>query len=51
MQISKRIKKYGGSFVIVLTREDMEILGAIEGDYIEGDINLIKSKHKKEEKH
>lgn len=45
----KIIKKWGDSFVVVLSKEDMESYGLEEGEVIEFD-NLIKVKIKKEEK-
>ena len=42
--MKKKIKKYGNSLVIVFDKEDIELYGIKEGDWIELEDMLIQSK-------
>lgn len=45
---NRRIKKYGGSWVIVLSPSDVTDYGLVEGDIVDiEDLNLLKEKSRK----
>ena len=44
--MKKKIKKWGNSLVIVFDKEDVELYGLVEGDWIELDDMLIQEQKK-----
>ena len=46
MGLTKRVKKWGDSLVIILTKEDIDLYGLVEGDIIEFPEMLIQKKNR-----
>ena len=48
--VEKKVKKYGGSLVIVFDKEDIERYGIVEGDWIElGDMIIQSNERRKKQ--
>lgn len=49
MGLTKKIKKYGGSLVIVFDKEDIERFGLVEGDWVELEDMLVQKMENEDE--
>lgn len=47
LNMKKKVKKWGNSLVIIFDKEDIELHGIVEGDWIDIGDMLIQKKEKK----